>query len=222
MKEIIVPNKYFSSVLEPNREEPLVLTVHSGFPTFEEAHEQACRLGLKDELYAMVRFLDGWYVVVFDTLEKEAVIGAELAWYRTGIQNPLKPEPLEEFTLPWQVKKLSKPSSNWKAGVYEDLKKADENLACFVKREKSKGYSRVENYVYARAYIILLGITFYERWWSVEKCHIELEPYFADAKYWKYEFSSNVKAISPFRGKILLSDGTEQIYNFYKGYPNNW
>lgn len=108
MKKVIVPGRYFSSVTNPGEKEPLVLTVHPGFKTVEDANEQASRLGLEKGLYALVKFLDEWYVIVFDTLDKEAVIGSELAWHRTGIYNYLKPHLLRDFSLPWKVRKLTR------------------------------------------------------------------------------------------------------------------
>jgi len=217
MKEVIVPGRYFSSVTNPCEKEPLVLTIHPGFKTVEDAHEQARRLGLEKDLYALVRFLDEWYVIVFDTLDREAVIGSELAWQRTGIHNYLKPQPLKDFRLPWNVRRLTRVSNRWATGVLEDLKEVDKYTACFVYREKEGRYAEATAYRYAEPYIILLGITFYERWWTVENCSEELARYFAYARHWRSILQQEIPdavAINPFRGKVLLADGTAQDYCF--------
>lgn len=217
MKKVIVPGRYFSSVTNPGEKEPLVLTVHPGFKTVEDAHKQAYRLGLEKGLYALVKFLDEWYVIVFDTLDKEAVIGSELAWHRTGIYNYLKPQLLKDFSLPWKVRKLTRVSNRWATGIFEDLSEVDKGTACFVYREKEGKYADVTAYQYAEPYIILLGITFYERWWTVENCSEELARYFAGARFWRRRLQQDVPnavAVNPFRGKVLLADGTVQDYCF--------
>jgi len=109
----------------------LELEVHPGFPDVLSACGWVEGLGSEPGLAALVRFLGGWYVVLYDTLEREVVAGSELVWYTKNFVLECAPAP--SFRLPYAVRSLTR-AYGWREGVWEDLLRVDPGLGVYLVR----------------------------------------------------------------------------------------
>ncbi|MEW5933423.1 MAG: hypothetical protein AB1816_07570 [Bacillota bacterium] len=185
------------------------LEVHPGFPDALSARAWVESLGLEPGLCALVRFLGVWYAVIYDTLEREVMAGSQLVWFTRNLVLECVPTP--SFRLPYPVRKLSR-AHGWSEGVWEDLLRVDPGLGVYLVRypRLSPGLVEVTRWKYARPYAILLGITFYDRWWSLEDCSGVLRRYFTWSESWPGWFRGrrDVVGINPFRSLVFLRDGS--------------
>lgn len=188
----------------------LDLQIYEGFDTLQELELYVTKKGLDKKYMAIVKFLDMYYGVFIENFDKEIIIGKSSVWFRD--KGFMKTVDSKKFKSPYNIAKLRiKPFES--KGISRDLKQLDTEINIF--RYKSNKLQDITEYMYSDMYLILLGLTFYNTFFTKDESEIFLREYFMMDFYWYFKEGNKIKRINPFLSLVELTNGKIIPYSFF-------
>ena len=197
IKKTIEIERYWQT----NNKKFLNLEIYEGFASKKDAISFMEKLFLTEERYAIIEFLNMFYVVVFENYDKEIMIGKEVTWY--CLNKDMYNVSTKNFKLPFSINSLA--SRNTNPAIANDLRKIDPNLNVY--KFKSNGWQNVNQYQYSKTFATLLGLTFYSDMFCEDDIHV-LTHYF-DTGFYRNIFKGKrgIVEINPFQSRAKLPSG---------------
>lgn len=197
------------------------LEIQDGYSSPEEVLSKAKELGIFNQYISIVKFMEQYYLVCLENLEKQLVIGSEQAWYRNA-DYQMNCRDINEFKMPYKIGGI-RTTAFRNLGVYYDLKELDPGLEIY--RYKGKELINITDKKYSSIYAIILGVTFYDVFFDKVESKEFLKCYF-DTDYKNY-FSKRYEIVrlNPFRSVVEFECGTVGQYTLFKPQPKknfNW
>lgn len=188
----------------------LELQIYEGFDSLQELEIYVAKKGLDLKYMATVKFLDMYYGVFIENFDKEIIIGKANVWFRD--KGFMKSVDSKKFKRPYSINKLRiKPFES--KGISRDLKQLDTEINVF--RYKSNKLQDITEYMYSDMYLILLGLTFYNTFFTQDESEIFLREYFMMDFYWYFKEENKIKRINPFHSLVELTNGKIMPYSFF-------
>ena len=190
----------------------IYLDIYEGYDTAFELMNAVENAGLNKDYIVVIKFLDMYYGVFFESLEKEIIIGKNKVWFRDNYI--MYCGNLDRINLPYKINSLKTHNNIWSLGVSQDLRNIDSNIKIF--RFKKGNFENIQQYAYATTYLILLGITFYSDsiFFTKDEGFSFLPNYFGFN--WNCAFKNpDIEAINPFKSLVRMKDGSVKKYRFY-------
>lgn len=202
-KDII---QYIKTVEFPHKKVELLYRIHLGFDTIKDLKNYIASKNIDYNNIAVIKFLDMYYIVAFEDYNREFMIGKNNYFYTNdrymmvqGKAPNFKPKFYPSFLKEQEYRHLQ---------LYYDLEAIDKNIDIFHNDESIKKYS------YSKAYVIILGLTFFSSYIQYDELDI-LRYYFSDDYSYIFRENPNVYGINPFKGKIMYRDGKKVNYQFF-------
>lgn len=195
---------------EIKNEKRVDLNIYKGFKTYEQLLNFAGGAGIPFEYMIVVCFMDEYYIVLYESFEKQIIIGGEIAWYRyDGKFNCI--QGLDDFELPYQINGLKKNAFRH-LQLADNLRQIDSLIT--VKMFTNYEWKDLTKFKYSKIYIILLGLTFCETFFTREEFFKYLGDYYDFEPYQDAFRDKNIVSINPFKGMVQFEDGKESFYRF--------
>lgn len=201
--------QYIKEVKLLNRKNVKMLyRIHKGFDTIDDLKEYVAKKNIDYKHIAVIKFLGMYYVVAFEDYNRELMIGKNNYFYTNDkymlIQGnaqtkSFKPKFYPSFLYEKKYKHFQ---------LYYDLEMIDENID-ILKEDVS-----IKENVYAKAYAIILGLTFCSFYIKKDELEI-LDYYFSDNYSYIFREKPSVLGINPFKGKLLYNKGRKVNYQFF-------
>ena len=188
------------------KEVPLLFRIHLGFDSLDDLKLYLKEKNIEYKNIAVIKFLNMYYVVAFEDYNRQFMIGKNNYFYSNdkymmiqGKTPNFKPKFYPEFLYKKEYHHLQ---------LFYDLKAIDENIDILVNNVS------ILEYKYAKAYAIILGLTFFSSYIKYDELSI-LDYYFSDNYAYIFRENPNILGINPFKSKILYSDGRKVNYQFF-------
>lgn len=181
---------------------------YEGFQSFDACLEYIIESHYNNSSYVIIKFLDMYYAVVYENTQHQQIIGKDLAYYTKNNLFLVAHRPPVNLTIKDRVRLPVIPL------IYHELFAFDPTIRAY--RIPEGGSTNFEEFPVhdALAYIVLLGVTFKDIWFSCNNSHsithnrAILNMYFNEGHgftlFGKY---SNAIAINPFQRLIYLPKG---------------
>lgn len=191
-------------------EKQVDLEIYSGFRNRVQLLDFIERNGIPLEHMTVVFFMDAYYIVLYEDFDKQVIIGADVFWYREN--GKFKQGQVgESFKLPYPINELKKRAFRH-LQLADDLNAIDSLLSVYT--FDGRGWKELTNYKYSKIYVILLGITFCETFFTRDEFFKYLGKYYDFEPYEQAFRNKEIVAINPFRGMVRYEDGNEKFYKF--------
>lgn len=198
--------QYLKIVNLRHKEVPLLFRIHLGFDSLDELKEYLKEKNIEYTNIAVIKFLNMYYAVAFEYYNREFMIGKNNYFYSNdkymmiqGKTPNFKPKFYPEFLYKKDYTHLQ---------LYYDLKAIDNNIDIF------KDDISIKEHHYAKAYAIILGLTFFSSYIKQDELII-LRDYFSDDYSYIFREKRGLLGINPFKSKIQYIDGKKVNYQFF-------
>lgn len=195
---------------KPNVIKPVRLDIYDGFQTKQELINYVDKkLEVDLEQLVIIYFLGKYYGVLFESFEKEIMIGEEQIWWRNH-NKMYYSNNVANFKKPYSIGSLRTRAFH-NNQIALDLKEFDSHIAIY--RIKNDRWVDISSYKYSDTYLSLLGLTFYHCSFSYEELNL-LSYYFDYFNYQRFFKNDSVVSINPFKGVIYYRDGKQKKMKF--------
>lgn len=199
--------QYIKEVKLLNRKNVKMLyRIHKGFDTIDDLKEYVAKKNIDYKHIAVIKFLGMYYAIAFEYYNREFMVGKNNYFY-TNDRYMLIQGKTPNFKPKFHPTFLYKKDYTH-FQLYYDLEMIDENID-ILKEDVS-----IKENVYAKAYAIILGLTFFSSYIKRDELEI-LDYYFKDNYSYIFREKPGVLGINPFKAKLLYNNGRKVNYQFF-------
>lgn len=184
-----------------NMSKSIDLIIYDGFKTKDDLLEWVFDKSLPIEHLVVIKFLDMFYGVCFESFEKEIIIGKTQTWVYNG--SKMNVYVSKDFHSEIKIDGLKK-KKFYSQGIYTNLLSIDRSIE-IINNDRD-----ISKYEYAKSYVILLGLTFFTSdtaYFKRDELEL-LSTYFINYGYFHKIFNKKtVVSINPFLSLVRTENG---------------